>query len=342
MSNIVYLPIPREQLEPKSLGNRFCGSEPKRNSFARAKNIVLSGELDIPALRSIVDEYDGDLCEEYAYEWKQLLEEIAYAIARDGRLEEYERAFILAYTDVFSIDKQIASACYKRGASRAYTEIVVESLGDGRDGLSEETMSTLKAIASHLGIKARAAKEELVEQLTQLVSERLSDLIEDGVISDEEWAQFESYRSKLRLGALYSDFDRMQIEAARARWRRMNGELEPIELSVECKLKAEEIPYVQEHASWYETRSNRGVQEYKLISKGQLIMTNQRVILLAQSGDNKTVSWSRLLNVTECGFDSFELHKSSGKSPRIEVRNDDMHTEGTSPAIARRLFNHHD
>ena len=338
MSNVVELPFPAEKLEPKSLSNRFWGSEPKRNAFARAKNIMLSGRLDVPTLRAIIDEYNGNLCEEYAYEWKQLLEEIAYAIARDGELEEYERNFIRAYTEVLQINKDTAAACYKLGASRAYTDLVIESLGDGEDGLSDEAMGTLNAIATHLGIKPETAKGKLIEQLTVLVTDRLNALLEDGMLSDEEWRQYESYRSKLRLGAVYSESDLIEIEAARNRWRCEFGELRPIELSVSCKLKKNETAYFEGVGHWHETRSNRGEQEWKLIAEGRIIMTDQRVIMLAEVRENKSVSWGSLLSVTKRDLNTFELEKARGKSPVIRVYESDITMEGTASSIAYRLF----
>tara|TARA_R110002073_G_scaffold118918_1_gene258382 strand:+ start:238630 stop:239658 length:1029 start_codon:yes stop_codon:yes gene_type:complete len=334
----VILPISPEKIDAKSLSNRFWGSEPKRNAFKRAKNIVLSGVLDTHEIQLVKSEYNGDLNSEYSYEWKQLLEEIAYAIALDGKIETFEREFIRTYRKLFDIEKTDAAAIYKRGATRAYIDLVVNSLGHGDHGLTDELMSRMESISKEIGIKSDDAKEILVKQLTELISNRLNGSLNDGMISDVEWKMYEDYRISLRLGALYSESDRLAIDAARTRWHCEYGTLCPIVLSTHCKLKGKETPYFEGVAQWFETRSRSGVQELSLIAVGTLILTDQRVILLADEGDNKTVMWSGLYQVTRHDAKTFELEKTRGKSPLIKIYGGDPVLLISGSAIAARLF----
>ncbi len=332
----VELPIDPEKLKQKSFTNRFWGSEPRHNYFARAKNLVLQGGIDRSMIAKIDEEYDGNLAEDFKHQWVELLNEISYWLAIDGKIDGQERQFLREYVSVFEISKPIAERAYRDGARRAYYELAESLLADER--LTDAEVTQLENLAKTLGLPAEVKSQAIGEQASMLLQEQLNEILEDGMISDKEWEQFERTRRNLRVGMQVGEGDRLVIEAARDRWRARFGEIQPVELLSAYRLKASEIPYFQGYANWYESRSIKGSQVLKLIASGELVLTSERVLFRGSQGDNKALAWTSIHAITDYGSNRFELEKERGKSPVIEILRCHDGRDGAAACLAARLL----
>ena len=332
----VELPIDPEKLEKSSLSNRFWGSEPRHNYFARAKNLVLRGGIDKSMIAQIDKDYGGNLAEDFKHQWRELLKEISYWLAVDGKIDGDERQFLREYVTVFAIPKVVAERTYREGDRRAYFELIGQFFADGR--MTDNEVERLHSLAKALGLSNTEKQTAIEEQASALLQAQLNEILEDGMISDQEWELFERTQKNLRIGVQIGEGDRLAIESARERWRARFGDIHPIELLTPYRLKTNEKPYFQGLAHWYEARSVKGTQVLKLIASGELVLTDERVLFRGDNGDNKALAWESIHAVSDYGRNRFELEKERGKSPVIEVLKCYDGRDGIAANLADRLL----
>ncbi len=332
---MIHLPIPAERLNDKSISDRFWGTNPKQNYFARAKNIVLSGKLDRKLLLQVQEEYDGNLVTDFALQWRELLEEITFQIALDEKIDADERAFFKEYISIFQIPNDEASRIYRTGARRALMSILAGLVEDWE--LSKADIKHIEQVSKNFGLGHFEVESSIKEHLRFQVNARIVDMLDDDLISDDEWNEFIEYCDSLNIELSISPDTNDQIEQARRHWRLQFGKLLPID-EVPVKLKPSEQAYFVGYAKWYENRKSKGETILKKICQGQLVLTDQRVLILADYEDNRSVSWSSVIAVNRLSSRKFELEKARGKSPEIHVIKAPNHMLKTASLIANRLF----
>lgn len=332
----VELPISPEKLKSRTLSNKFWGSEPSENYFARVKNILIRGSLDRQIIAAVMEDYHGDLVVDFQNQWRELLQEIVYWIAYDGKVDRQEQKYFKEYISIFKIPSSEAVQIYKAGARRAYLDLVERYTRDGQ--ISDSDIDFLERVAKHFGLSAQEKQLALNDQISAVLQAHLDAMLEDGVISDQEWDDFERHRKNLRTRVEIGEGDKLVIEAARDRWRARFGEIKSIELVSEYRLKQYENAYFQGVAHWYENRSRKGVQALELIAQGELVLTNQRVLFRGANGENKSLGWTSIHAVTEYGPSRFELEKERGKSPVIDVLKCFHGRSGVATSLAQRLL----
>lgn len=203
--------------------------------------------------------------------------------------------------------------------------------------LSTTDLRHLQKISEHFGLGPFELESSIQEQLQMQVNARLIGMLEDGMISDDEWELFNSYCDSLNINMNMSTKRRDHVEQARRLWGLQFGDLMPID-GVSVKLKTDETPFFVGRAKWYENRKQKGQTVLKKIGEGKLIMTDQRVLLLSDFEDNRSVTWNSVLSVKPYSSTEFELEKGRGKSPEIRVVNAPNHSLTTATFIAQRLF----
>lgn len=332
---MIDLPIPYEKLNPKSISDRFWGADPKQNYFARAKNIVLTGELNRQKLLLVQQEFGDDLAKSFAVQWRELLEEITFQIAIDGHIDSDERAFFNEYIAIFKISKDEAARIYRTGARRAIMDIVSKLIQDW--DLSKADLEYITKISNHFGLNAFEADSSIKEQLQLQINARLLDMLEDDLITDDEWDYFNSYCESLNIKLSMTEETKRQVDQARKHWRLQFGELMPLN-SVSIKLKPSEEAFFVGRAKWYENRKVKGDTVLKKLCEGELIMTNKRVLLIADYEDNRSTMWSGVVAVNRLSSTKFELEKSRGKTPLIKVFEAPDNSLKTASLVAKRLF----
>lgn len=331
------LPIRPEQIKTKSLSDKFWGSDPKHNFYAQAKNVVISGQLDRKQLAVIQANYGSDIALDFAHQWKELLEEITYCIAADGRIDSDEKAFFKEYIKLFRISREDAASIYRKGVERAYMDILAKMCEDGE--LDDDELAKLNKIAKHFGLSEVQSTEAMEQRLGELVQEKFTRMADDGMVSDEEWDSFIKHAKGLRVDFKMDEKTMEIVEFARNRWRIAYGELVPIEPTVKCKLKANEKAYYQGVADWFNMYKNdNGEFHPTRVGKGTLIMTDQRAIFLATVGDNKSFAWNSLHSIRMHATDYFELEKVTGKSPMFKITRTWVQLEGLAFQMAERLL----
>ncbi|PCI11071.1 hypothetical protein COB72_01890 [bacterium] len=332
----IKLPIEAEKIIARSLSDRFWGADPKHNFYVRAKNVVISGDLNRSILAQIQNEYEGDLGKDFSHQWEELLEEIVYCIAIDGRIDADEKIYFKEYISIFGISIPDAQMIYRKGARRAYMDIVIRLCRD--DELSDKDLELLGSIAKHFGLNEHEEDAALQDQLKRMVQASFDDLARGGMVSDTAWEEFTEHAAALRVDFQLDERGKEAVERARNRWRVRYGQMQTIELHGDYRLKSKEKAYYQGVASWLELRSNAGVVEYMNIGTGTIIMTDQRVLFIGQIVSNKSIGWNKLLTVKSHGPDAFELEKETGKSPIIDVQRTRASLEALASQIAYRLW----
>jgi len=332
----IKLPIPHERLSSKSISDKFWGCEPKQNYFARAKNIVTTGNLDRKMLLQVQSEYDGDLATDFADQWRELLKEITFQIAIDGVIDPEEQAFFKEYIAIFRIPKDEASRIYRSGARSACLMLLSDVYEDGI--VEDHEIEHVERIAKGFGLKEFDAKANLTAQLKKLVQARFNEMISDLMISDHEWEQFQKYTRNLRVELTTDSKTDEVVRQARLNWRRKYGKLEPIDVDG-IKISKNELAYFEAIAHWIEDRKRNGEAYQKIIATGRIVLTSKRLMLIASSGDNKSINWDSVHQVVNHGAAIFELEKISGKSPTIHVIDAEDIGWLTATIVAQRLCN---
>tara|TARA_R110000744_G_scaffold234407_1_gene352228 strand:+ start:409 stop:1377 length:969 start_codon:yes stop_codon:yes gene_type:complete len=316
------------------MGERFWGSESKHNFYARAKNLVISGELNRHMLLQVQKEYGGDIAKDFADQWKKLLEEIVYQISIDGVIDSDERAYFKEYIAIFQIPADEARRIYRTGARRACLQILRNVTKDNR--VEDHELKRVENIALGFGLKEFDVTAQLTHMLKGLIQERFNDIASDLMISDYEWEDFQQFCADMKVNfSTTSENDRV-IAQARKNWSTKYGRLQPIAVAG-VKLSPDEQVYFTGGAKWYEPRKLRGESYQKLISTGDLYMTNDRILMIAYEGDNKSIKWKDIHHVLQVETCAFELEKIKGKSPTVLVTSSDGIGLVMASTIAHRL-----
>lgn len=322
----VILPIEPERLRARSWTDRFLGHDPRRNYFVRAKNVVLTGHLDPVAIEVIRREFvDGDLIGDFAYEWGELLEEITYFIAIDGLVDGEERAFFSAYVSVFAISQDRAAWIYRRGARRAYMDILLGFVSD--EVLSRDEVARLERIARRFGLTHHEQHGLIRDTLESLLRDRMDEILADGLLSDREWAELEAYRKALRISMTLSEEGRAMIESARARWRAHYGALRPV--AVPGWLALGETACFRAPARW---------EIGDRVFEGELVLTDSRVLLLREGGGAESIAWGGLAKLSMRDAEGFVVLRGDAPACSVQVVGGAPATRGTATAIAHRLW----
>jgi len=332
----IKLPINNEAFEKRTLMNRFWGSNPDQHYYAKAKNLVIRGELTYESISQIKHEYGDNLLTDFSHEWIELLEEVVYYVARDGRIQNHEKTYLNDFIEIFEISKEDARKAYLSGSRRAYMDILTDLCSD--DELSNPDLDKLEKIANHFGLTEHQQTESLQERLKIMVQQEFDSMSNHGMISDAQWEDFEKYSQSLRVDFQISESGKEAVEFARNKWRVIYGQLNPIKIRGELKLKKQELAYYQGVANWLEIRMQRGDPQYKTIRSGTVVLTDRRLIFIAEVGDSKIFEWRKILSVQSHGPNSFELKRESGKSPIIDVQRMRPELTALASQVAHRLW----
>ncbi len=330
----IQLNIPAERIKSKSLSDKFWGSEPKHNFYARAKNVVISGNLDRKLLMQIQSEYDGDLVNDFADQWRELLKAITYEIAIDGVIDADERAFFKEYIAIFNIPTDEASRIYRAGARDACLKLLSEVYEDGK--IEDHEIERIKKIAEGFGLREFDVEAHIAAQLPKLVQARFDDMVKDQMISDDEWEEFTKNARDMRVLLDNSPETMTLIEIGRNHWRAKYGQPKPLQVQ-DVNTKTNENVYLDAEAIWYEDRVDNGETYKKQIRSGRLLLTNKRLMMIATEGDNKAIAWDDVHGVRQISSAVFDVEKVTGKSPTINLSSADEVGWLAASTIAHRL-----
>lgn len=359
------LPIKPEQLSKGGLLDRLRDRDPKRNAFAKIKNLVISDGLDAMTLGAVEHEFGIDAASEFAKEWLELLEEIIFHLGRDATYDEQEKAFFAEYIRLLRVPKPAAQQAMQRAHVRIFTEHAAKLVGSGR--ISSEQMSGLDTLGRRLGLTGDEALGILREAMQKAVTQKLNGMLLTGMVSDEDYEDFQRYCRDLRANIGNSEEVDRSLQTARERWRVVHGEL-PVYPTGDIRLPKTERVYFRGRADWHEYRKVRSRVDYagvtgririakgvsfrmgsvgfnapardelQLIGTGEIVLTNKRALFLSSAGGNKSVPWRSVIRVDMNDHNEFELEKATGKSPVIIVRGAVHGNPNLSAFIASRLL----
>ena len=313
------LPIAPEALAKPKLLNKVFDTEPQRNFFIRAKNCVLSNYFTPAAIKTITEEYGDDFYPDFRDDILALLQDIICHFAHDGRFDTDERQFVRDYVSAFTVPKSDARRAQMKATHKAFAGIAARMIRD--EELSDTELGGLRAIGQRFGFSEEYSDEQFVKVAKDKAEEYLNAMLDDGLVSDQEWDDFVMLCKGLRIGVLNKAELEQEIAFARTRWRVLYGDMQST-VPLNIKLKTGEHAYFVGTADWYETRKVNvhvtysgstarirvaedihyragslrynmpTVEQMMLIRSGELILTNKRMILVSDTGDNRSINWT--------------------------------------------------
>lgn len=335
------------------------------SAFAAAKNIVLSGKFTREQIAEVERTYRVPVAERFSKEWLVILEEAAAHILRDGLAEPYEREFLREFVLAFRVAKSDADAAIKQGGQRALLAAISRATAD--HDLTDEEWAELQTLARRIGLPPESLQGSYTKVCTTLLADIATRMISDGLISDEEWLAFESAGKRLRVTLSFNEDTKRATEAARERWRILEGPLQGVRPS-NVQLDKHELAYLSARVEWHENRKVRPVLSYAglrgsipimkglsarygsirlhmpavdqmtRIGTGELLMTNSRILFRPDTGDTKQVRWSSVVAINIEAANLFEIERSSGKSPTIRILSMNFGSANNAPLLASRLL----
>lgn len=361
----IKLPLETEPFEQPGTMDRLLGRTPAQHAFARAKNAVIAGEFDPAMILKLAAETGVDILGKYHDRWVALLEEVVVALGSDERYDGAEKEFIARYVKSFAIKREEAERAVARASRTLFKGVLARLVADG--ALSDADKEEMQRAAKRLAVPPEEIYPLLGEVISPMVMDVARSLQEDGLVSDDEWERLQTMLDKL--SATYDPASPFFAELALAheRWRVLYGPLEARECPDLTLQRGEEV-FFRGEADWHEYRKVRqrvdyagltgrfriarglsfrygsvgyrapSVDELQLVRSGDLVMTNKRVILLSQIGDNKSIRWSAVVRVSMESHNTFELEKATGKSPVIDVKSASVGHRFLAAQMAYRLL----
>lgn len=332
----INLPIAPERLEKKTMFQRFTGTESSENAFARTKNLVITGQFDKYMVGQICTECDLDIPVVFRQRWIDLFREIMYCLLEDGVIDATEKSFAKEYISTFKLSKSDIDDAIQRSARDLYVEKLMLLVGP--NGLNKKQHAELEKYAHQIGLKDMPSAYN--ESVGLILKTHVCDILDDDLLTPDETTRFNLLCESLHVSPSFDPIIQQRIDAAKSRWRLLTDSLEAIAVS-DLRLGTDETAYHDEFGEWYETRKinigGQSVDQYKLIHAGRIILTDSRLLLIAESGSNKSLKWKSLLAVERDARSQVELTKERGKSPIIKYF-DCGDTPSNGPLIACRLF----
>jgi len=282
-------------------------------------------------------ECDVDIPAMFHQRWLELFREIMYHLLEDGAVDVAEKDFARNYISIFKLDKSDVDEAIQRSGRDIFVEKLIRMVGP--DGLSDNQYAELGQFAKQIGLKdMQSAYNETVGAILEL---HIQDILLDSLLTPDEIKNFTDLCNRLRVDPAINPNVEQKLLAAQERWELLSKPLTPIKI-LDLRLGKEEISYLDEPAEWHETRKIRigrdSFDRYQLIHSGRVILTNTRLLLIANdTGSNKTLKWSRLLAAEYSYGNDIELVKERGKSPIIKFF-DQNGSLSNGPVIVKRLF----
>lgn len=339
-------PILPTPVQESGLFARLSGAAARSAAIARAKNaLILSSFQDFDAIR--LSAGDGFL-EDTGQEFTSLLEEVVFHIAKDGRFDADEREYVLRFIKATSLPKSSFESAYRAGVRRAMGMLIDQAVQSGTVDIAARTR--LADVARRFEVPSSEFQASLSTAISVALGARLTNALEDGLLSDDEWRSLEVLASGFGVEFTIGNNSAKDVEFARDRWRAMSGTLNPVSAEG-MSLKQGERVFFDGDAEWFELKtvsrtvsyggltgsvriakglrfrygslsvSAPPVESVQLIDQGRLVLSDDRLVFLGNRA-NKSIQWKSVLAVNVQGANLFEIEKATGKSPILRATSD--------------------
>lgn len=291
--------------------------------------------------------YERNLDELYAAYLKYAIRNREITDAENTRLQHLQHILEIPDYRAFQIHEQLAGQIYR--------EALRQAIANGR--LAKTENQALEHLRKNLKLTDATTEKISREEKTQRVKAYMDIAISDNRLSPEE--ELAAISKSLGVSVDTDQATWESLQRMKELWHIENAPLEKTEVHIH--LPKSEYCYYSTAAGWFELRSARGRKNSDLLSdhrvsrgnlyrvgqhhgsitqgvilkcidRGQLFLTNKRVLFMGELG-NKHIRYDKILAFTPFD-DGIEIEKDAGKSPFLEIYGD---TEKLGLVLSRLL-----
>jgi len=337
-----------EKFIQPGLFQRLFKIMPKENAIIEVNNLFASKpllEIKFTEIEAISIKYKVDLRKNFIDRLKEiyhryLQQSISDLVITDQEVINHnhlKRLLLLNDSEVDEIHDQLTGELYKQ----SYNEVI----SDGKIDKSEkEFLAKLQKDIRLTAITTETISNESTQQFMQVLVDKI---IDDGIISPEEWEEFTAIAKNLDVDVNWNKKSKAMVEKLKFYWLIENGVL-PVK-KVSINLLENEYCYFTSNADWLEKpaltkRKNHekqtarpkilrgtfyragsiavqsiGSGEMQNFEYGKVFLTNKRIIF-AGNKKNSNIQLNKILSINPFS-DGVEIEKESGESPIFRLLN---------------------
>ncbi|MGV3597295.1 MAG: hypothetical protein ACO1PI_05455 [Bacteroidota bacterium] len=337
-------------LVKRSLFQRILKQHPVENAVIEANNLLATkpiAEITTQMINDIEDKYQISMRSEFSLNLKEFYAVYLNHCLTDKVLSDEEIGNLAHLKVLFSLSDSITTDVHQKIGKTLYETSFKEAVSDGR--LTEKEKAFLSKIETQLQLPELLVKKIAEGVLQNYMNSKVAQIIADERISPEEEKELEQLAKNLDVAVTMDTDTRRKYERLKLYWALENLSLP--EISSDVKLQKSEKCYFQSaNVSWYELRSVRGrtsysgyssrikvakgfylnmgtysshtptSQEYKLIDKGTLYLTNKRIIFTGGL-KNSNIRLDKILYI-QPSTDGVEINKDAGRNPILTFKGD--------------------
>jgi hypothetical protein len=228
---------------------------------------------------------------------------------QSSELSHLKEILGMSDNDVEVIHTKVAGDVYKRSFLKA--------ISNGR--LNESEKKALDKLQAQIRLSDKATDKLSHDLREKYVRDYLNEIVAKERLSPQEEEELNAITKSLMVDLKMDKQTRGKLDKFKLYWSIESGDLIPKQ--VDINLQKNESCYFTTSMDWYEQRSaGRGISEWRLIDRGQMYLTNKRLIFMGYQKDTN-IRLDKILSFTAYA-DGIELKKETGKSPRLLFKND--------------------
>jgi hypothetical protein len=356
----------RKNLKKPTFFQKVLGQKVKENALIEINNLLVEKDLatlSVDDIFGVAKNYGVDLHADYDNEITMFYKDYLSQCLQDKFISESELADLHHLKRIFRLsDKQI-DEIHQELAGKVYKSEVDKVIQDGE--LDEEERKFIEKLQTDLKLPADVATKIYQTSGQELIRSFMTNAIADAKLTPEEEKELMALAKNLNAEPRFDEATKSDLEKYKLYWRIENDEIP--ELQVDINIPRNEKCYFAVEALWMERSGDdpiknhssenmrlkiaKGIywrnqgenlkniksEKWQELDKGQLYLTNKRILFKGQKGD-KIILLNRVLDFLVYA-NGIEVDKEGEKHPFLQFdKNADIFAMLLGKAVSQLKF----